>query len=61
MIIPRSPTITASVMPNVPRTTSTAWTNAFGSAVLPGKTRTAAGRPSRAVSSPYSICGLSRL
>jgi hypothetical protein len=30
--------------------------NAAGSPVLPGKTRTATGRPSGSVSSPYSIC-----
>jgi hypothetical protein len=31
--------------------------NAVGSAVLPGKTRTATGRPAGSVNSPYSIWG----
>ena len=31
---------------------------AAGSPVLPGKTRTATGRPAGSVSSPYSICSL---
>src|SRR5674476_710651 len=31
--------------------------NAVGSAVFPGNTRTATGRPAGSVSSPYSICG----
>ena len=61
VIIPRSPTMTASVMPNFSRSISTASMKAVGSAVLPGNTRTAAGRPSKSVSSPYSICCLPRL
>ena len=52
VIIPRSPTSTRSVSPNLARTTSTAAVNAVGSAVLPAKTRTATGRPSGSVSSP---------
>ena len=43
-------------MANLLRTTSTAWMNAAGSAVLPGNTLIATGRPSGSVSSPYSIC-----
>jgi hypothetical protein len=42
--------------PNLSRTTSMISVNAEGSAVLPGKTRTATGRPCGSVSSPYSIC-----
>ena len=61
VIIPRSPTMTASVIPNLPRTISTASVNALGSPVLPANTRTATGQPSRAVISPYSICCLPRL
>src|ERR1035437_2165170 len=57
VIIPRSPTITMSVSLNVSRTASTMALNAVGSAVLPGNTRTATGRPAGSVNSPYSICG----
>ena len=39
----------------VPRTTSAISVNAAGSAVFPSRTRTATGRPSGSVSSPYSI------
>src|ERR1019366_5701163 len=60
VIIPRSPTMITFCRENVPRTASTASGNAFGSAVLPANTRTATGRPSLSVSSPYSICGLPR-
>ena len=61
VIMPRSPTITISRSPNLVRTTSTACTNAVGSAVLPGNTRTATGRPSGSVSSQYSICAFALL
>ena len=61
VIIPRSPTITASVIANFSRTISTASVKAFGSPVLPVNTRTATGRPCWSVSSPYSICCLPRL
>ncbi len=54
--MPRSPTMTILASPNLSRSTVTIWVNAAGSAVLPGSTRTAAGRPSGSVSSPYSIC-----
>jgi hypothetical protein len=57
VIMPRSPTVTNSRNPNFSRTVSTASVKAVGSAVLPAKTRTATGRPSESVSSPYSICG----
>jgi hypothetical protein len=57
VIIPRSPTITMSVSLNVFLTAWTMALNAVGSAVLPGNTRTATGRPAGSVSSPYSICG----
>ena len=56
VIIPRSPTMTISCRPNFFRTTLTMAVNAAGSPVLPGNTRTATGRPSGSVSSPYSIC-----
>ncbi len=56
VIIPRSPTMTIWASPNFFRTTSTMAVNAAGSPVLPGKTRTATGRPAGSVSSPYSIC-----
>jgi hypothetical protein len=49
-------TICASA--NFSRTTSTMAVNADGSPVLPGKTRTATGRPAGSVSSPYSICSV---
>jgi hypothetical protein len=55
VIMPRSPTITRSVSPNLVRTTCTASMNAVGSPVLPSKTRIATGRPWGSVSSPYSI------
>jgi hypothetical protein len=58
VIIPRSPTKVSSRSPNLTRTSSTASVNAVGSAVLPGKTRIATGRPCRSVSSPYSIWSL---
>jgi len=54
--MPRSPTMTIFARPNVPRMTWTISVNAAGSPVLPGKTRTATGRPAASVSSPYSIC-----
>ena len=54
--MPRSPTMTISASRNFSRTTVTIWVNAAGSPVLPGNTRTATGRPSGSVSSPYSIC-----
>src|SRR5664280_817877 len=57
VIIPRSPTITMSLSLNVSLTAWTMAVNAVGSAVLPGKTRTATGRPAGSVSSPYSIWG----
>ncbi|HEX9358432.1 MAG TPA: hypothetical protein VF933_32040 [Streptosporangiaceae bacterium] len=50
--------MTMSRSPDLSRTTRTIWVNAAGSPVLPGKTRTATGRPSGSVSSPYSICSL---
>jgi len=43
VIIPRSPTNTRFVMPNRLRTCVTMLVNAFGSAVLPGKTSLSAG------------------
>jgi hypothetical protein len=52
VIIPRSPTMISSRRANFPRTTSTAWMNAAGSAVLAGKTRIATGRPSESVEQP---------
>ena len=55
VIMPRSPTMTIFRSPNSPWTTSTISVNAAGSAVFPSKTRTATGRPSGSVSSPYSI------
>ena len=58
VIMPRSPTMTIFCRPNLSRTTVTISVNAVGSPVLPGKTRTATGRPSGSVSSPYSICSL---
>jgi hypothetical protein len=58
VIMPRSPTMTICRSPNRSRTTVTASVNAVGSPVLPGKTRTATGRPAGSVSNPYSICGL---
>ena len=61
VIMPRSPTMIICSMPNVPRTACTASGNVFGSPVLPAKTRTATGRPSRLVSRPYSIWALPRL
>src|SRR5664280_988960 len=57
VIIPRSPTSTRSVNPKRSRTSVARWANAVGSAVLPATTRTATGRPTGSVSSPYSICG----
>ena len=54
--MPRSPTMTILASLNFFRTTSVMAMNAAGSPVLPGKTRTATGRPSGSVSSPYSIC-----
>src|ERR1035437_8710602 len=57
VIIPRSPTITMSLSLNVSLTAWTMVVNAVGSAVLPGNTRTATGRPAGSVSSPYSIWG----
>src|SRR5689334_12844897 len=56
--MPRSPTMTILASPNLSRTTWTICVNAAGSPVLPGKTRTATGRPCGSVSSPYSICAL---
>src|SRR5580658_3358059 len=56
VIMPRSPTMTIWASPNLSRTTVTISVNAPGSPVLPGNTRTATGRPSGSVSSPYSIC-----
>ena len=58
VIMPRSPTMTIFFSPNVPCTTPAISVKAAGSAVLPSKTRTATGRPSGSVSSPYSICTL---
>ena len=56
--MPRSPTITSSPSSNVVADRRSAIAvNAVGSAVLPGNTRTATGRPAGSVSSPYSICG----
>src|SRR5674476_1166644 len=57
VIIPLSPTITMSLSLNVSLTVCTMAVNAVGSAVFPGNTRTATGRPAGSVSSPYSICG----
>src|ERR1019366_1707804 len=57
VIIPRSPTITMSLREKVSLTACTIVVNAVGSAVLPGKTRTATGRPAGSVNSPYSIWG----
>ena len=54
--MPRSPTSTNLWMPSVSRITVTISVNATGSAVLPGNTRTATGRPAGSVSTPYSIC-----
>ena len=48
--------MTICASPNLSRTTSAMAVNAAGSPVLPGKTRTATGRPAGSVSSPYSIC-----
>ena len=56
VIMPRSPTSTSRAMPSVSRITVTISVNATGSAVLPGNTRTATGRPAGSVSTPYSIC-----
>ncbi len=58
VIMPRSPTMTICSRPNLPRTISTASVKERGSAVLPANTRTATGRPSESVSSPYSIWAL---
>jgi hypothetical protein len=58
VIIPRSQTRVSWAIPNLVRTTSTASVNAVESAVLPGKTRIATGRPAGSVSSPYSICSV---
>ena len=55
VIMPRSPTITILRSPNSPCTVSRITVHAVGSAVLPSSTRTATGRPSGSVSSPYSI------
>ena len=55
VIMPRSPAMTIFRSPNPFRTTSAISVNAAGSAVLPSSTRTATGRPSGSVSSPYSI------
>lgn len=52
VIMPRSPTNTTFVMPNRLRTCATMRVNAFGSAVLPGNTSTAIGRPSGSHSRP---------
>src|ERR1035437_2851162 len=57
VIIPRSPTITMSLSLKVSLTASTIVVNAVGSAVLPGNTRTATGRPAGSVNNPYSIGG----
>ena len=48
--------MTICFSPNFVRITSTMDVNADGSPALPGKTRTATGRPAGSVSSPYSIC-----
>ncbi len=56
--MPRSPTMTIFFSPKVPLTTPAISVNAAGSAVFPSSTRTATGRPSGSVSSPYSICTL---
>ena len=61
VIMPRSPTMIICLSPNVPRTASTASGKVVGSPVFPVNTRTATGRPSGSVSSPYSICALPRL
>jgi len=55
VIIGESPTKVISSRPKRSRTDLTASMNALGSPVLPVKTSTAIGRPSRSVSSPYSI------
>ena len=57
VIMPRSPTSTVWVSVNLSRTILTASMKAVGSAVLPGNTLIATGRPSGSVSSPYSIWG----
>jgi hypothetical protein len=59
--MPRSPTMIIFSRPKAPRTASTASGKVFGSPVFPANTRTATGRPSLSVSSPYSICFLPRL
>ena len=56
--MPWSSAMTIFLSPNLFRTTSVISVNAAGSAVFPPKTRTATGRPSGSVSSPYSICSL---
>jgi hypothetical protein len=52
VIIPRPATITMSLSLNVSLTAWTMAVNAVGSAVLPGNTRTATGRPAGSVNSP---------
>jgi len=47
--------MTICFSPNFVRSTSAISVNAYGSPVLPGKTRTATGRPAGLVSSPYSL------
>jgi hypothetical protein len=47
VIIPRSPTRVSRLSPNRSRTVLTAWGNAVGSAVLPGKSSIATGRARR--------------
>jgi hypothetical protein len=59
--MPRSPTMIICPGPKLPRTASTTPGMVFGSPVFPVKTRTATGRPSGSVSSPYSIWALPRL
>jgi hypothetical protein len=61
VIMPRSPAMTILARWNFSRTTVTISVNAAGSPVFPGSTRTATGRPSGSVSSPYSICSLAFL
>jgi hypothetical protein len=56
VIMPQSPTITIRRSPKVSLTTVTISVDAAGSAAFPSRTRTATGRPSGSVSSPYSIC-----
>jgi hypothetical protein len=58
VIMPRSPTMTILFSPKVSLTAPAISVKAAGSAVFPSNTRTATGRPSGSVSSPYSICTL---